>query len=102
MQTHITKVAIIGAGAVGATVAFSLVVKGVAAQIALIDINEKKAMGEALDMRHSMDFQRRNVGIVYGGYEECSDADRCNHSGGSVCRREGPPADAGQNGGNHA
>ena len=59
----------------GATVAFSLVVKGVAAQIALIDINEKKAMGEALDMQHSMDFQRRNVGIVYGGYEECSDAD---------------------------
>ena len=51
----------------GATVAFSLVVKGVAAQIALIDINEKKAMGEALDMQHSMDFQRRNVGIVYGG-----------------------------------
>lgn len=75
LQTHITKVAIIGAGAVGATVAFSLVVKGVAAQIALIDINGKKAMGEALDMQHSMDFQRRNVGIVYGGYEECSDAD---------------------------
>ena len=58
LQTHITKVALIGAGAVGATVAFSLVVKGVAAQSALIDINGKKALGEALDMQHSMDFQR--------------------------------------------
>ena len=48
MQTHITKVAIIGAGAVGATVAFSLVVKGVAAEIALVDLKKEKAMGEML------------------------------------------------------
>ena len=75
MQTHITKVAIIGAGAVGATVAFSLVVKGVAAEIALVDLKKEKAMGEMLDLAHSMDFQRRNVRVSCGGYEECKDAD---------------------------
>lgn len=75
MQTHITKVAIIGSGAVGSTVAFSLVVKGVAATVALVDINRQKAMGEAMDLRHSMDFQRRNVRVASGGYDECRDAD---------------------------
>ena len=75
MQTHITKVAIIGSGAVGSTVAFSLVVKGVAATVALVDINRQKAMGEAMDLRHSMDFQRRNVRVTSGGYDECRDAD---------------------------
>lgn len=75
MRTHITKVAIIGSGAVGATVAFSLVVKGVAATVALVDINRQKAAGEAMDLRHSMDFQRRNVKVTDGGYEECRDAD---------------------------
>ena len=75
MQTHITKVAIIGAGAVGATVAFSLVVKGVAAEIALVDLKKEKAMGEMLALAHSMDFQRRNVRVSYGGYEACRDAD---------------------------
>lgn len=75
MRAHITKVGIIGAGAVGASVAFSLVVKGVAAEIVLVDINRQKAMGEALDLRHCMDFQRRNVRVSCGGYEECRDAD---------------------------
>lgn len=45
------KVAIIGAGHVGATIAYTLTVTGVAAEIVLIDINEKKAFGEAMDIR---------------------------------------------------
>ena len=84
MQTHITKVAIIGAGAVGATVAFSLVVKGVAAEIALVDLKKEKAMGEMLDLAHSMDFQRRNVRVSYGGYEACRDGGYCDHHGGGA------------------
>lgn len=42
------KVAIIGAGNVGATVAYTLAVSGNASEIVMIDINQKKAFGEAM------------------------------------------------------
>ena len=44
------KVSIIGAGNVGATIAYTLTVSGMAAEIALVDINKDKARGEALDI----------------------------------------------------
>ena len=44
-----SKIAIIGAGNVGATMAYTLALSGTASEIALIDINETKARGEALD-----------------------------------------------------
>ncbi|NLI22154.1 MAG: L-lactate dehydrogenase [Clostridiales bacterium] len=75
MKCNLTKVVIIGAGAVGATTAFSLVVKGVAAEVALIDINAQKAQGEIWDIQHSMDFQSRNVRVTAGEYADCADAD---------------------------
>ena len=75
MKSNVTKVVIVGAGAVGATTAFSLVVKGVAAEVALIDINRQKAQGEIWDMQHSMDFQSRNVRVSLGDYATCADAD---------------------------
>lgn len=75
MKSNVTKVVIIGAGAVGATTAFSLVVKGVAAEVVLVDINKKKAQGEVWDMQHSIDFQSRNVKLIAGDYDECKDAD---------------------------
>lgn len=75
MKISRSKVVIIGSGAVGATTAYSLVVQGVVAEVVLVDLNQEKAGGEALDMQHSMEFQRRNVRVGAGGYEECADAD---------------------------
>lgn len=75
MKSNVTKVVVIGAGAVGATTAFSLIVKGVAADVVLIDVNREKAQGEVWDLQHSMDFQSRNVRVVCGDYQECRDAD---------------------------
>ncbi|BCN32876.1 L-lactate dehydrogenase [Anaeromicropila herbilytica] len=75
MKSNITKVVIIGAGAVGATTAYSLVVKGIAAEVVLVDINKEKAQGEVWDIQHSIDFQNRNVRIKVGDYKECGDAD---------------------------
>ena len=72
---NVTKVVIIGAGAVGSTVAYSLVLKGIAAEVVLVDRNLSKARGEALDMQHSMEFQNRNVRIYAGDYKDCADAD---------------------------
>lgn len=52
------KVAIVGAGNVGSTAAYSMMIDGVVSEIALIDINKDKAEGEALDLRHGMQFTR--------------------------------------------
>lgn len=75
MKSNVTKVVIIGAGAVGTTTAYSLVVKGVAAEVVLVDVNKKKAQGEVWDIQHSIDFQSRNVRVKAGAYEDCQDAD---------------------------
>lgn len=44
------KIAILGTGNVGATIAYNLVVQGVCSEIVLVDINKEKAEGEALDL----------------------------------------------------
>lgn len=51
-----TKVTIIGAGSVGSTIAYTLAVGGIATEIVMIDINEEKALGEALDIRQGTPF----------------------------------------------
>ena len=48
------KIGIIGTGLVGATSAYALLLSGVADELLLIDINEKRAHGEMLDLTHSM------------------------------------------------
>ena len=44
------KITIIGAGAVGATTAYTIMLSGLVSEIVLIDINKEKAEGDALDM----------------------------------------------------
>ena len=51
-----SKISVIGAGSVGATVANDLMVQGVASEIVLVDINRKKAIGEALDVYQAAPF----------------------------------------------
>lgn len=52
------KVAIVGAGFVGSTIAYSLMLGGEASEIALIDVKKSKAEGELLDLKHCMQFTR--------------------------------------------
>ena len=68
------KVAIIGAGHVGATIAYTLTVTGVAAEIVLIDINEKKAFGEAMDIRQGTAYCSP-TNIYSGTYADAKGAD---------------------------
>ena len=44
------KISILGAGNVGATIAYTLAVDGMASEIVIVDINKDKARGEALDI----------------------------------------------------
>ena len=68
------KITIIGAGAVGATTAYSLLLGGTAAEICLIDVNAPKAYGEALDMKQATPFLR-NCDVYSGDYSDAVGSD---------------------------
>jgi L-lactate dehydrogenase len=69
-----SKISVIGAGSVGATVANDLMVQGVASEIVLIDINTKKAIGEALDIYQGAPFHSPAI-VRSGDYEDAADSD---------------------------
>lgn len=50
------KIAIIGAGAVGSTLAYTALMRGTARSVALYDINTSKVRAEALDLRQGLQF----------------------------------------------
>lgn len=64
-----SKVTIIGAGSVGATIAYSLATKLIASEIVLIDINKDKAVGEAVDISQGLPFCGP-VKVHQGEYED--------------------------------
>ena len=68
------KVTIIGAGSVGATVAYTLVATGTVAEIVLIDVNEAKAKGEAMDILQATPYLYPTK-IYYGTYEDAVGSD---------------------------
>lgn len=63
------KITIIGAGQVGSSIAYALCLKGVATEIVLIDIDAKRAMGEAMDIRQGTPYMSP-VNIHEGSYED--------------------------------
>lgn len=68
------KITIIGAGSVGSTIAYTLMVSGLSSEIVMIDINQVKAIGETLDIRQGIPFG--NPGTIYDGtYSDAVDSD---------------------------
>jgi len=74
MESLKPKIVIVGAGKVGSTFAFSLMISGLAREIVLIDKNESLAMGECMDLNHGLSFAHPTR-IYAAGYEACVDAD---------------------------
>lgn len=68
------KVTIIGAGAVGSTIAYTIALQGQASEIVLVDINTAKAEGEAMDIRQGSPYFSP-LKITSGDYEEAADSD---------------------------
>lgn len=68
------KVVIVGAGFVGSTTAYTIMLSGLFSHIVIIDINEAKAEGDALDISHGVSFVKP-VKVTSGSFEECKDAD---------------------------
>ncbi|MBR5322673.1 MAG: L-lactate dehydrogenase [Clostridia bacterium] len=50
------KITIIGTGSVGATIGYTMMVTGLASEVVLVDINQEKALGEALDIKQGVPF----------------------------------------------
>ena len=67
------KIAIIGCGFVGSACAFALMQSGLFSEMVLIDSNEKRAEGEALDISHGLPFSKP-MQIYSGTYDDITDA----------------------------
>lgn len=74
MELNNRKVAIIGAGFVGASIAYALTLKNMANDIVLIDINKSKAFGEALDIQHGIPYMGKSS-VRVGEYSDCANCD---------------------------
>ena len=74
MESLKPKIVIVGAGKVGSTFAFSLMISGLAREIVLIDKNEALAIGECMDLNHGLSFAHPTR-IYAAGYEACVGAD---------------------------
>lgn len=68
------KVVIIGDGAVGSTIAYTLFMKSYINEIVIIDVNKDKVIGDVLDMNQGMSFVA-NKDIKAGDYSDIKDAD---------------------------
>ena len=69
------KVVLIGTGMVGMSYAYAILNQNLCDELVLIDINKKKAEGEAMDLNHGVAFSGGNMEIYAGEYSDCRDAD---------------------------
>lgn len=69
------KISIIGTGKVGSTLAFSLVVKGLANELVLVNRRLEIAQAEALDLVHAAAFTAEPVQIIAGDYAATENSD---------------------------
>lgn len=70
-----SKVVVVGTGAVGAAVAFDMVMNHICDDLVLIDINKEKAWAEATDLQHSLGYSGNKMKVKAGEYSDCTDAD---------------------------
>lgn len=75
MNLNKRKVVLIGTGMVGMSFAYSALNQGVCDELVLIDIDKKRAEGEAMDLNHGMAFAPSSIKIYAGEYSDCADAD---------------------------
>ena len=68
------KITVIGAGKVGATIAYTLSLGDIASEIVLIDINKEKVEGEVMDIVQGTSF-REPISVIAGEYEDAADSD---------------------------
>jgi L-lactate dehydrogenase len=70
-----TKIAVVGAGSVGATLAYACLIRGVGRTIALYDVDAAKTRAEVLDLNHGLQFVPMATVIGADDIEVCRGAD---------------------------
>lgn len=75
MTTDTRKVALIGTGMVGMSYAYALLNQNACDELVLLDIDQKRAAGEAMDLNHGLAFSGARMKITAGTYDDCRDAD---------------------------
>jgi L-lactate dehydrogenase len=71
-QPH-SRIAIIGAGHVGSTLAYGLLLSGLASEIVIVDKDVARAEGEVMDLNHAVPLSRETR-IWVGEYQDCASA----------------------------
>ncbi|HJW35610.1 MAG TPA: L-lactate dehydrogenase [Actinomycetes bacterium] len=70
-----TKIAVVGAGSVGATIAYACLIRGIGRTIALYDVDAAKTRAEVLDLNHGLQFVPQATVVGSDDIEVCRDAD---------------------------
>ena len=68
------KVALVGAGFVGMSMAYAMLNRGGVNELILIDIDKDKTKGEEMDLSHGLSFAPQKMVIKAGDYSDCKDA----------------------------
>lgn len=68
------KISIIGAGRVGSTISFGILMKGLAGELLVVDENKDVAKGEAYDLMHASPFAV-STDVKSGGYYDTRNSD---------------------------
>lgn len=69
------KIVLVGTGLVGMSFAYALLNQNACDELVLIDIDLKRAKGEAMDLNHGLAFAGSHMKIFAGTYEDCAGAD---------------------------
>lgn len=68
-----SKIILVGDGAVGSSYAYAITLLGIGRELGIIDLNEKKAEGDAMDLSDALSFTSPKK-IYKANYSDCSDA----------------------------
>lgn len=74
MKLKNVKISVIGAGFVGATTTYALMLGGLCEELVIVDINKDKAIGEAMDISHGAAFVKP-VKVISGDYRDTENSD---------------------------
>lgn len=75
MARKTRKVTIVGSGLVGAACAYSMINQSICDEIMMVDRTYDRAVAQALDLSHCMDFTSTRTKVYAGNLEDCRDVD---------------------------
>ncbi len=76
------KIAVIGAGLVGSSAAFAIMVSGLASDLVVVDVRREKAEGEAMDLGDAAAFIKPAT-VFAGNLADCRDSDLVVYTAGA-------------------